>query len=316
MVDRGQAPARTRPPGARMLARNMGCDRSDAGRGSGHGKGNLVGELGVLYYNRKLPKEEVYITWTYAPILAADGQTVDGIFCPCTETTEQVVAREASGELRRLGIRSAETQRSRQRARPQRPSSVKIRVTSLPRRSISWTQRDRRTTVCEGEDPGRRAPGAAHGVADSGQACRSLAAGCRCWRNEAGLETGDLASSGCGSGKPGPNRRTRRSSCRSTSAGDPGRTTGSRNGPAPPWDADYRTFFDLVAGHVGTAISDAKAYEEERRRAEALAEIDRAKTAFFSNVSQSSARRSPMLGPVEDVLARRRWRSTAQTGTS
>jgi hypothetical protein len=30
-----------------------------------------------LYYNRLLPKEEVYITWTYAPILAADGQTVD-----------------------------------------------------------------------------------------------------------------------------------------------------------------------------------------------------------------------------------------------
>ena len=33
------------------------------------------------------------------------------------------------------------------------------------------------------------------------------------------------------------------------------------------------------------AIANAEAYEEERRRAEALAEIDRAKTAFFSNVS-------------------------------
>jgi GAF domain-containing protein len=50
-------------------------------------------------------------------------------------------------------------------------------------------------------------------------------------------------------------------------------------------DADYRTFFDLVANHLATAITNARAYEEERKRAEALAKIDQAKTAFFSNVS-------------------------------
>ena len=41
--------------------------------------------------------------------------------------------------------------------------------------------------------------------------------------------------------------------------------------PRRPLDAAYRTFFDLVAGHIATATSDARAYETERQRAEALA---------------------------------------------
>jgi signal transduction histidine kinase len=70
-------------------------------------------------------------------------------------------------------------------------------------------------------------------------------------------------------------------------------------------DAGYRTFFELAAAQIVTAIRNARAFEDERKRAEALAEIDRVKTAFFSNVSHEF--RTPltlMLGPTEDALGR------------
>ncbi len=76
--------------------------------------------------------------------------------------------------------------------------------------------------------------------------------------------------------------------------------------PYRHYDTAYSGFIDLLAGQIAAGIGNARAYEGERRRAEALAEIDRAKTTFFSNVSHEL--RTPltlMLSPVEELLSRK-----------
>jgi signal transduction histidine kinase/CheY-like chemotaxis protein len=72
--------------------------------------------------------------------------------------------------------------------------------------------------------------------------------------------------------------------------------------PRLMFDRSYTDFLSTVASQIGTAVVSARAFEEAEARAQALAELDRAKTAFFSNVSHEF--RTPLtllLGPTEEA---------------
>ncbi|WP_245830165.1 SpoIIE family protein phosphatase [Mycobacterium numidiamassiliense] len=71
------------------------------------------------------------------------------------------------------------------------------------------------------------------------------------------------------------------------------------------FDDAYRGFVELVAAHIAAGVGSARSYQAQQRRAEELAELDRAKTAFFSNVSHEF--RTPLtliLGPVDELRSR------------
>jgi PAS domain S-box-containing protein len=70
-------------------------------------------------------------------------------------------------------------------------------------------------------------------------------------------------------------------------------------------DEAYESFLGLVAQQTAALVNGAVAYQVQQRRAEELAELDRAKTTFFSNISHEF--RTPLtliMGPVEELRAR------------
>jgi signal transduction histidine kinase/DNA-binding response OmpR family regulator len=76
-------------------------------------------------------------------------------------------------------------------------------------------------------------------------------------------------------------------------------------GVNPYWRPDeaYTAFAAMAARQLGVVITDAVSYQTERRRQQALEELDRARTEFFQNVTHElRAPLTMLLTPLQDIL--------------
>jgi signal transduction histidine kinase/DNA-binding response OmpR family regulator len=76
-------------------------------------------------------------------------------------------------------------------------------------------------------------------------------------------------------------------------------------GVNPYWRPDeaYTAFTSMAAQQLGVIVTDAVSYQSERKRQQALAELDRARTEFFQNVGHElRAPLTMLLTPLQDIL--------------
>jgi PAS domain S-box-containing protein len=255
----------------------------------------------MLPLNRNGYTEECYFTFSYSPIFDETGQ-VGGIFTAVTETTRRVLSERRLATLRDLS-ENANRGQSTEAACRMAADTLADNPLDVPFALIYLV-----------DESGERARLVAETTADAGFGPRTVDLNSDspfCGPLREAFQTGQTLIiddfGGFEDVPPGPWPETPHTALvLPITAPTHERPVGfliAGVSARLALDDDYRGFYHLVSGHIGTAISNARAFEAERQRAEMLAEIDRAKTTFFTNISHEF--RTPltlMLGPLEDLL--------------
>ena len=254
----------------------------------------------LLFLERSGYPEESYHTFSYSP-LRDDAGAVVGMLCVVSEDTERVIGERRMATLRDLGsdpsvVRTEqETLEFAGRQLDRNPQDLPFTLTYL-------FERRRRHGPAGGEHRYRgRAPAApaalAAGDPDPVWPVAALLPGEPALVD---LDRARFAGLPAGAWSEPPVQALMAPLAQQ--GGAPYGFLVAAMNRYRPLDEGYRAFVGLVAGHLAAGIASARSYQDQQRRAEALAELDRAKTTFFSNISHEF--RTPLtliMGPVQEL---------------
>ncbi|MFW8595510.1 ATP-binding protein [Cribrihabitans neustonicus] len=259
-----------------------------------------------MFLDRHGYLEETFFTFSFSPIRDESGG-VGGLFHPVNEVTGKMLAERRGRMLRDLSERTGSA-RTAGEAFALAAEALAEDDTDLPFVLIYLTDPD------TGQARLAQAVGLAPGTPASPEAVRLDAADGAAWPLHEVMESGmavdvsgfedRFGALACGP-YPEPPSHARILPVVPPGAETPRALIVAGTSARLAFDEEYAGFLRLLAAAVTAAVANAEALEHERRRAEALAEIDRAKTLFFSNVSHEF--RTPitlMLGPLADMLSR------------